>query len=110
MKLDKCSECESKFMRRKVPFFMYGVKLGIFEAEVCNNCGGELFDEKFSNKIDRIAKEKRLWGLGAKTHIAKYGNSLVVRIPKKIATFMHLKEGKEAYIHPRDKNKIVIEA
>ena len=65
---------------------------------------------KISDKIDEIAKEKGLWGLGAKTRIARYGNSLTVRIPKKIADFMHLREGKEAYIHPGDKNKIVIEA
>lgn len=106
----KCVECEGKILKKKVPFLMYGVKLGNFEAEVCTKCGDEVFDEKVSDKIDVIAKEKGLWGLGAKTHIAKYGNSLVVRIPKKIATFMHLREGKEAYIHPGDKNKIVIEA
>ena len=89
---------------------MYGIKLGDFEAEVCTKCGDQVFDEKVSDQIDEIAKEKDLWGLGAKTHIAKYGNSLAIRIPKKIADFMHLKEGKEAYIHPEDKSKIIVEA
>jgi len=108
--MKKCVECKGNVVRKKVPFFMYGVKLGDFGAEVCDKCGDEVFDEKISDKIDEIAKEKGLWGLGAKTRIARYGNSLTVRIPKKIADFMHLREGKEAYIHPGDKNKIVIEA
>ena len=60
-------------------------------------------------KIEATAKQKGIWGLGVKTKISRAGNSLAVRIPKKIADYLKLTEGAEAYIHPENK-KIVIEA
>ena len=59
-------------------------------------------------KIEALAKAKGIWGLGKKTTIARTGNSLAVRIPKDIAVYLHLTEGKEVYIHPESK-KLVIE-
>ena len=49
-----------------------------------------------------------MFGLGKKTKITKTGNSLAIRIPKEIANFLKLKDGKEAYMHP-EKNKLIIE-
>jgi len=67
-----------------------------------------LTDSEVMKKIEEVAKKKGIWGLGKKTTIGKSGNSLAVRIPQKIAKYLHLKEGKEAYIHP-EQNKIVID-
>ncbi len=47
-------------------------------------------------------------GLGTTTKITKTGGSLTIRIPKKIADYLKLKEGKEAYVHPED-HKLIIE-
>ena len=68
----------------------------------------KIFTEKTSEEIDKIAKEKGLWGLARKVKIVKIGNSLAVRIPKIISEFLGLKEGKEALMKP-EKNRIVIE-
>jgi len=88
---------------------MFGVYLGKYPAEICTKCGESFTDEKTTRAIEEAAKEKGLWGLGKKTKITKAGNSLAIRIPKDIADFLHLEEGKEAYIHP-EKNKIIIES
>ena len=63
MILDKCLECGGNVLRKKIPFFVNNIKLGNFEAEICTKCGDEVFDEKVSDKIDKISKEKNLWGL-----------------------------------------------
>ncbi|MAH07303.1 hypothetical protein CMI38_03585 [Candidatus Pacearchaeota archaeon] len=87
---------------------MFGVYLGDFPADICDSCGESFTDQETTGKIERIAKDRGVWGLGFKTRVTKTGNSLAVRIPKKIADFIKLKEGEEAYIHP-DRNKVVIE-
>lgn len=108
MKRRKCEECRGNIIKKQVEFDMYGISLGKFPAEVCTKCGEQIFDEETSVKIDKIAKEKKLWGLAKKVKIVKVGNSLAVRIPKMISDFLGLKEGREALMRP-EKNKIVIE-
>jgi len=105
----KCEECNSKIVKKQVDFSIYGISLGKFHADVCSGCGEEVFDEKTSNEIDKIIKEKGLWGLDRKVKIVKIGNSLAVRIPKIISDFLKLKEGNEAFMKP-EKNKIIIES
>jgi|SRR3989344_1723022 len=109
MERQKCEECGGKLVKKQVDFSMYGISLGKFPAEVCLKCGEDVFDEKTSDEIDKIAKQKGLWGLAKKVKIVKIGNSLAVRIPKPISDFLKLKEGKDALIRP-DKDKIVIES
>jgi YgiT-type zinc finger domain-containing protein len=110
MKKEKCYICEKGSMiKKKVDFSMYGINLGKFEAQVCNRCGEEFFDEKTSDLIDEAAKEKGLWGLDARTKVNKVGTSIAVTINKKIANFMNLKQGKGIFVHPESKNKLVIE-
>ena len=108
MKTQKCDECGGRVIKKQVDFSMYGVSLGKFPAEVCTSCGEEIFDEKTSERIDNLAKQKGLWGLAKKVKIVKIGNSLVIRIPKTISDFLGLKEGKEAIMKP-EKNNIMIE-
>ncbi|MBI4148126.1 hypothetical protein HY490_02440 [Candidatus Woesearchaeota archaeon] len=72
-------------------------------------CGEELFDEKTSDRIDEVAKKKGLWGLAARTKVGKVGTSIAVTINKSIAQFMNLQKGKEVYVHPESKRKLVIE-
>lgn len=106
----KCPICGKGILKKgKINETMFGVYLGEFPAEICSYCKESFTDQETTRKIQEIAKKKGIWGLGKKTKITKTGNSLAVRIPKDIADFLKLKEGKEAYIHPEDK-KLVIEA
>ena len=88
---------------------MFGVFLGEFTAEICSHCNESFTDSETTKKIEEAAKKKGIWGLGSVTRITKTGNSIAVRIPKKIAKYLNLKAGEEAYIHPED-HKLVIEA
>jgi len=104
-----CPICEKgNLEKKKIREIMFGIDLGEFPAEVCDECEESFTDEDTTRKIEEAAKEKGIWGLGMKTRITKTGNSLAVRVPKKIADFMNLKEGEEAYIHP-EASKLMIE-
>ncbi|MAE13317.1 hypothetical protein CMO92_02020 [Candidatus Woesearchaeota archaeon] len=109
MKRTRCEECNGKIIKKKIDFRLYGISLGLFPAEVCTQCGEEIFDEETSDKIDAVAKAKGLWGLGAETKISKSGTSLAITVNKKIVDFMNLKKGEAVYIHPETKNRLVIE-
>lgn len=105
----KCPICNIGILKKdKIKEYMYGVYLGEFPAEICAKCGESFTDSVTTKKIEESAKKKGVWGLSAKTRITKTGNSLAVRIPKKIADYLKLESGKEVYIHP-EKNKLILE-
>ncbi len=105
----KCPICnEGTLNKEKIREEQFGVGLGVYDGLLCNSCGESFFDSKTTHRILAKSKEKGIFGLHAKTKIARSGNSLAIRIPKKIVEFMKLKEGKEVSIHP-EKGKIVIE-
>ena len=105
----KCPICEKGILKKtKVKEHLFGVYLGEFPAEVCNSCGESFTTPEITQKIEKSAKEKGIWEMGMKTKITRTGNSLAVRIPKKIVDYLKLREGEEAYVHP-EKNTIVIE-
>ena len=104
----KCFACGGKVERKKVPFNMYGIKLGNFEAEVCTKCGEVVFDEKVSDQIDKVAKEKGIWGLERKSKVIMSGNSMAIRIPKSIVDFLKIKQGEDVFIHPEE-HKLIVE-
>jgi YgiT-type zinc finger domain-containing protein len=105
----ECPICEGNLERKKVPYSVGGVSLGTFEADVCTSCNEIFFTEAASDAIDKKAKEAGLWGLEKRGKIGYSGNSLIVRIPKKIAEFMELKKGEDILIKPEDKKRLVIE-
>jgi YgiT-type zinc finger domain-containing protein len=106
----KCPICEKGSLKKdRIKEYMFGIFLGEFPAEVCTSCGESFTDSETTKKIEEVAKKKGIWGLGATTKITKTGNSLAVRIPKKIADYLKLKDGKETYIHP-EKDKLIIES
>ena len=103
-----CGECGGNTIKKKVDFSVYGESLGKFEAEVCTKCGEELFSEEVSNQMDEIAKKKGLWGLETKTKIGQAGDSLIIRINKRIADFYGLKKGEDVTLAPKDKDELRI--
>lgn len=108
--MTKCPICEKGTLKkRKIKETMFGVYLGEFPAEVCSHCRESFTDIETTKMIEAVAKKKGIWGLGMKTKVMKAGNSLAVRIPKKIADYLKLRQGEEAFIHPQD-HKLIIEA
>lgn len=105
----KCLNCGSSGVKKKkIDFKVYGISLGKFPAEVCSKCGEEVFDEATSDKIDKVAKERGLWGLESRTKIGISGDGFVIRLNKKIAQFMELKKGEEVTLLPESKQKLSI--
>src|SRR3989338_7270245 len=99
----KCPFCDKGTLKEtKIREIMFGIDLGEFPAQKCSSCKETFTSEETTKKIEEVAKEKGIWGLEKKTKIAKSGNSLAVRIPKHLADFLELQEGKEAYIYPEN--------
>jgi len=105
----KCPICGKGLLRKgKIKEYMFGVYLGEYPAELCNKCGESFVDSKTMQKIEDKAKEEGIWGLGVKTKVTRTGNSLAVRIPKKIVNYMKIREGTAVYMHP-EKDRIIID-
>jgi transposase-like protein len=105
----KCPVCDKGTLKKgKIKEHMFGFFLGEFSADICSKCKESFTDAETTRKIEESAKKKGIWNIHKKTKITRTGNSLAVRIPKKIVDFLKLKEGKDAYIHPEG-NKLVIE-
>jgi hypothetical protein len=105
----KCIECEKGRMKsEKVEYKQFGVSLGKFDALVCGRCSETIFEGKVSEEIEKKAKELGVFGLARRSKIGTSGNSLDVKIPKRITEFLQLKKGQEIIIEPSDKNKMQI--
>ncbi len=108
---EKCYICgKGELVKRKVDVKPYGMSIGKFDAQVCTECNETFFSEQTSDKIDEAAKSKGLWGLESRTKIGQVGNSIDVKINKKIAEFAGLRKGEEVRVYPEGKNKIIIES
>ncbi len=95
--------------RGKVREEYLGNFLGEFEGWICPKCSETFLDADSVKKAQVKAKELGLFGLSEKTQIAKSGNSLVVRIKKTLADYLGITEGKQIFLHPEGKNKLVVE-
>lgn len=105
----KCPICEKgELKKRLIDEKMFGISLGRFPADVCD-CGESFVSEETMEKIEAKAKELGIWGLAEKLKVSKSGNSLVVRIPAKLAKFLELNSGKEILLYPEGKKKLVFE-
>ena len=106
----KCVMCGKGTLEEKtVEHKEFGVSLGKFKAQACPSCGEAFFDSDTAKKIQAKSKERGLFGLAKKTKVAQVGNSLAVRIPKEIATFLKLQKEKEVRIVPKSMHEITIE-
>lgn len=108
-KRTKCDECGGEITIKKVPYEVYGIKVGDYTAEQCQKCGEICFSEEESKKITQKTKQMNLWGLESKTKIGKVGDALDVRISKKLENFLKLRKGEEVFVKPEGRDKILIE-
>ncbi|MDI6737076.1 MAG: hypothetical protein QME12_00995 [Nanoarchaeota archaeon] len=107
---DKCYICEEgKLITKKVPYIIFGIEIGKFEAEVCSKCKEIFFDEETSKQIIQKTKELGLWGLESKTKVGNVGSALDIRLSKRLVDFYNIKKGEEVIIYPEDKNTLRIE-
>ena len=105
-----CPVCgKSPLAREKRRAELYGFDLGAYVAEVCPSCGEVFWDERSVAKMEQKAKKLGIWGLEQRTKVAAVGNSLAVRIPRRLADFLGLARGMEVSIHPVGKDKLVVE-
>ncbi|HLC19360.1 MAG TPA: AbrB/MazE/SpoVT family DNA-binding domain-containing protein [Candidatus Nanoarchaeia archaeon] len=106
-----CPTCnKGKLVKKIVDYSVYGTSLGKFPAEACTGCGESYFDENIALEIERLEKERGLFGVSVRSKISYSGNALIIRIPQKIAKILHLKEGREVILHPDDGNeKLTVE-
>ncbi|MBI4980494.1 hypothetical protein HZC30_02960 [Candidatus Woesearchaeota archaeon] len=105
----KCTNCNAgTYERKKIPYVFLGEKIGLFDALVCVSCHETIFESGVSDQIEAEVKKRGLWGLRARTKVAKVGNALDVRIPKSLAEFLSLKQGQEVILEPIDKNKLQV--
>ncbi len=106
----KCPVCGRANLRReKRHSEQDGFDLGVYVAEVCHSCGEVFWMEKDVTTMQRKAKQIGIWGLEQKTKVATVGNSLAVRIPKRLAYFLGLRHGVEVLVHPLGRDKLIIE-
>jgi YgiT-type zinc finger domain-containing protein len=106
----KCPICEKGTLKKgKIEEQMFGVSLGTFDGEICDECGESFLDEASMKKVETKAKDAGIWGLAKNIKVVKSGNSLSVRIPAKIARFLNIKEGEDVILYPEGKKKIVVE-
>ncbi|HJX05978.1 MAG TPA: hypothetical protein VJ461_04655 [Candidatus Nanoarchaeia archaeon] len=110
MENETCAMCNKGKLKKKiVTYKVYGVELGKFPAYSCDKCKEEWFDEETAQKIEKLEKEKGLFGLSKETKISYSGNSLIIRIPNDLAKFMKLEKETPVLIHPEGGNRISIE-
>ena len=109
MEEKKCWECNGTYKVKEVDYSLYGISLGKFKAKVCSKCNDTVFSEEASKEIEKIAKDKGLFGLESRTKVGKVGNSLDVKINNKIASFVNIKKGEEVIVYPESKKKIIVE-
>ncbi len=104
----KCTECDGTLEKKMARFIDLGVDLGEFPALVCNKCGERFYPDKSAAKIQQRQKDKGLWGLESRTRVGKYGNSLSIRISKKLAEFLKIDKGQTVEVIPKGAGEFLV--
>ncbi|MFH1849769.1 MAG: YgiT-type zinc finger protein [archaeon] len=105
----KCPVCEGKLENKTVSYSVHGEELGRFPASVCKSCSEQWFDEETAKNIEKLEKDKGLFGMTRTGKIGYSGNSLIIRIPAKIAKYMNLRKEEPISIYPESKDRLVVE-
>lgn len=95
-----------KWKRKKI--IQEGINCGILDIEYCPKCGSEYFPDRTMAVIEKKLKESGSWGMQKEVSFWKSGNSVVLRIPVKIAAALGLKAHMKGNIYKED-NKLVVE-
>jgi len=105
----KCIMCGGTTAKQNVEYKEFGIVLGKYPGHVCEKCAEVYFDESTVDKIQQKSKELGLFGLAKKAKVGEIGNSIAIRIPKELATFLSLEKGMEVTLVPKSKHDLHIE-
>ncbi len=107
---ERCPVCGKGYLRpATVHEAMFGIDLGDYDGEVCDDCGESFLSAKSMDQVEERAKALGLWGLATKVKVVRSGNSLVVRIPASLARYLKLKSGQEVLVAPDKERRLVLE-
>lgn len=108
--METCYECEQgKLVKKNVEYEQYGVGIGKYPAKVCSKCGEVFFGGETVEKIELELKKRNLWGLGMKTQIGTSGNSLDLKLAKRLTNFFHLQKGQSVFIEPKAMDRFEVQ-
>lgn len=108
--METCYECEKgQLVRKNAEYEQYGLVIGKYPAEVCEKCGEVFFGGEAVEKIEQELKKRGLWGLGIKTQIGTSGNSLDLKLAKRLADFFHLQKGQSVFIEPKAMDRFEVQ-
>lgn len=101
----KCPICNGELTHREREYSIVGRKIP-YQSFVCAKCGEELvYGEDAAKVFKGVADYKK--ELHYRKRIGYAGNSLILRIPAKLAKNMNLRSGKTVDIVPGHKGFIV---
>lgn len=60
--MERCPHCPGRMQEAKLRMKIAEVDIGSFDGVRCNRCGAEFLEEESSIEIEKIAKEKGLFG------------------------------------------------
>jgi len=105
-----CYECEKgRLVKKNIAYEQYGIIIGKYPAEVCQRCGETFFSSKAVEDIEQELKKRGLWGLGIKAQIGTSGNSLDLKLAKRLINFFHLQKGQSVFIEPKTTNRFEVQ-
>lgn len=105
-----CPICgKGKLRKETVRVEKFDILIGVFEAEVCQACGEQIFDSKESAKIEKRIKELGLWGVPVESKIYKVGGNFVVSIKKTVAQALGITKPGSVRLIPQGRNKLLVE-
>ena len=105
----KCVLCDGVTSKKRVEYKEQGISFGMFNADVCTNCGEKYFDEETTALIQQKSKQLGLFGIAKRVKVAELGTSLAIRIPKELATMLHLVKGKEVLLVPQGTRELRVQ-
>lgn len=109
-KLNYPCPCGGKLQWKKDKVIIEEVDCGILDVEYCPKCGEQYLPDESMEVVEEKLKQAGLWGVERrKISFWKSGNSVLFRLPTKLAKLLHLKPKGEGYVYPEGKNRLVIE-
>ena len=97
-----------RWLRKKV--VIDGVDCGVLDVEYCNKCKSEYFPEESVLVIEQKLKQAGLWGTQREqVSFWKSGNSVVLRIPVRMANALNIKPYTKANLYQESSNNLVVE-
>lgn len=102
-------KCGGKLRSGHTEVEFFGIDFGIRGAEVCDKCGAEYLSQELMVELETEVKKRGLFGLERRGHVAKSGNSLVIRIPKEITDSLKIRRDMPIIIYPSDSKKLIVE-